>query len=110
MAALRTLDTDLTQVLIDFFEDDFNWHHRVLLIQIAGTRWVVATPDLDVEVTDLSTHRVLPLQRASAFPARVAGNVYVFDPFEDDTEDDLVNRGLALARIWGWQPRCAPVR
>ena len=107
MAGLRTLDTDLTQVLIDFFEDDFNWHHRVLLIQVAGTRWVVATPDLDVEVTDLSTHRVLPLQRASAFPARVAGNVYVFDPFEDDTEDDLVNRGLALARIMGV---AAPVR
>jgi hypothetical protein len=83
MAALRTLGTELTQVLVDFFEDDFHWHHRVLLVQVSGTRWVVATPDLDVEVTDLSEHRVLPLPRASAFPARVVGSVYVFDPFED---------------------------
>eukprot|EP00972_Heterocapsa_arctica_P018306 2704282-Heterocapsa_arctica.AAC.1 len=37
MAAARTLDTDMTQV--------------------SGTCWVVATPDLDVEVADLADHR-----------------------------------------------------
>ena len=35
-AALRTLDVNLTQVLIDFFDDDFNWHHRLLVVALGG--------------------------------------------------------------------------
>ena len=56
--ANRTLDTHLQQVAIDFFNDEeFHWHGRLLLIQASGSKWITATPDLDVEITELADHR-----------------------------------------------------
>ena len=100
-AALRTLDVNLTQVLIDFFEDEFNWHHRLLVVALGGASWICVTPDLQVETVDLSAHRVLPLRRYSAFPPRAHDTMYIFDPISDQDLVELQRECLALARVLG---------
>lgn len=56
----RTLNIPEPQVLINFPGDPagFNWDHRVLVHKIGGGRWVVLTPDLDLEVANLATNTV----------------------------------------------------
>ena len=92
-----SLDIEEAQVAIDFYDDadGFFWHHRVLLHRLDGARWVVATPKLDVETVDLALHRVVPIGRNVAnFPARVADELFAFDPQIDP--NDLVRiRGQA---------------
>eukprot|EP00971_Amphidinium_carterae_P137912 2733315-Amphidinium_carterae.1 len=96
---------DLGQVLIDFFHDqNYQWHHRLLLARLENARWVAATPDEEIEIVNLSDHRVIPLGRSAQFPARVAGNAYCFDPLPLGGEDDLMKRGLDLARVMGFSP------
>ena len=99
---VRSLDTVLAQVVVDYFDDpNFQWHHRVLLVQLEGPRWIVVTPDGSVQVLDLSEHRVIPVRRHAAFPDSVRGNVYIFDPFEDGEEESYVAQAVTLARIMG---------
>ena len=100
--ANRTLDTQLQQVAIDFFNDEeFHWHGRLPLIQAGGSKWITATPDLDVEITELAYHRVVPLQRNSTVPPRIVGNYYNFDPLREGENDDLLTRAGQLARVLG---------
>ncbi|CAK0788625.1 unnamed protein product [Prorocentrum cordatum] len=98
-AAMRTLDVPEAQVCVNYDDDDnFRWHHRVLLEQLSPGIWVAATPDGEVLTLDLSKHLVVPLRRGSAFPVRVRGQVYAFgDQSDEDIEALRVEaRGLAL--------------
>ena len=107
--AEHTLDTDLAQVAIDYFEDAaFRWHHRLLLIQISGPRWIVGTPDLHVEAADLGSHRVIPLDRDAEWPERIRGEVYAFDPLGDEDRDTLLRAAGRLAAVLG-VPAAGPV-
>ena len=69
---MQTLDIPERQALLGFFGDanGLNWHDGVLLQQGPEARWVVGTPDLEVEQADLGTHRVIPLNRAAPFLRR----------------------------------------
>ena len=51
----------------------------VLLHKIGGGRWVLLTPDLDLHVEDLSTHRRTVLGRHAPFPAAIVNQCYIFD-------------------------------
>lgn len=98
------LDISTPQVVIDFFNDadGFNWHGRLLLERINDTgRWIVATPDLSVEMADLSTHRVITLRRNQRFPDAVDGQCYYFDPLTPAELDDLHSQARALAAVYG---------
>ena len=84
----RTLDVPEKQVLIVFLEDEgqYFWHHRLLLIPTTeSVKWVLATPDYEVQTSDLSEHRIVPLQRNAEFPENQRGFIYAFDP-EDCSE------------------------
>lgn len=80
MAALvrvLTLDVPDIQVLVNFPADPhFTWHHRILLRRV----WFRLTPDGEVIRHDLTLLRHIVLERATEFPAAVAGDVYAFDP------------------------------
>jgi len=81
MSRGQTLDVVEPQVLIDFWDDaaGYYWHHRLLLRKGSDSRWIVATPDLEVQHEDLGTHRVIPLARDAKFPADKASATYAFD-------------------------------
>eukprot|EP00974_Lingulodinium_polyedra_P093650 9075819-Lingulodinium_polyedra.AAC.1 len=63
MAAPRdphaTLDVPEQQVLIDFFGDaeGLNWHRRLCIERFPDGKWVVCTPDHDIESLNLQDHR-----------------------------------------------------
>jgi len=40
----------------------------MMLRRITGSRWVVAAPDLDVQVEDLNDHELVAFGRAAPFP------------------------------------------
>ena len=68
----RSLDVVEPQVLVNFDDGGFLWHHRILLHRIADGRWVTLTPDLDLVIHDLArvVHRIVP--RARPFPNDIA--------------------------------------
>ena len=102
---LRTVDTELKQVLIDFFDDEdgYFWHHRILLVKGEPGVWIAATPTLGIQRLDLNEHRVLPLSRAAGFPAEVAGQLFNFDGMiPAATLTELKAKGQALASVLGF--------
>lgn len=77
----RTLNISDPQVLLHFPLDagGFFHHHRILLHKIGGGQWVLLTPDLELEVVNLSTHRHRVLARHAPFPADIVDECYIFD-------------------------------
>eukprot|EP00972_Heterocapsa_arctica_P006405 938907-Heterocapsa_arctica.AAC.1 len=108
--AASAIDTKIKQVLIDFFEDadGFMWPMRLLMIHGGGGKWVAATPDHELEMLDLTEHRVIPLKRQERFPDRVADQVYAFDEFEDGEEDSLLRSAAEYAAAIGFTAPAAP--
>jgi hypothetical protein len=103
-----SLDVPEKQILIYFAADHIPWHHRVLLQQIEAARWVVATPDLEVEVVDLAAQAVRALGRNGAFPAGI-GNIYGFDnPIAADDLASIRLEGQRLAAVMGAPARPVP--
>ena len=78
----RSLDIDDLQVIVEFDGDDeeFKWHHRVALHRLGPGRWVMLTPDFDLEVVDLNTQGYRLLARHANFPRGLANQIYAFDP------------------------------
>eukprot|EP00971_Amphidinium_carterae_P052221 1027986-Amphidinium_carterae.3 len=77
---------------------------RVLLIQ-GGTnssRWIWATPDLEVQVGDLSDHRIVALSRGQPLPADKIQETYGFDPLSAAELSQLRREAIGLARIVGF--------
>jgi len=102
---LRTVDTELKQVLIDFFDDEdgYFWHHRILLVKGEPGVWIAATPTLGIQRLDLNEHRVLPLSRVAGFPAEVEGQLFNFDGSTTAaTLTELKAKGQALASVLGF--------
>ena len=64
-----TLDIVERQLLESFDDPPFPAHHRILLLPMGGSRWIVATPTLDIYMVDLAECDSAPLARASQFPA-----------------------------------------
>ena len=64
-----SLDVEEKHLLIYFGADASPWHHRLLLLQLGGPRWIVATPDLEAQVADFSNEAVRVLARNSPTPA-----------------------------------------
>ena len=96
-----TLDIDLKQIFVQYDEDEnFTWHHRVLMKRIEGTSWVVLTPDLEVEVLDLAGRQVLPLRRRAPFPAAQINDAYIFDPIVPGDLDHAKREATMLAALY----------
>ena len=92
----RTLNVSEPQVLIHF-PDDAHFSYRLLLHKVSPGRWVVLSPDLELEVQDLNARRHLVLGMHSPFPAQVADYCYVFD----DLSRNELERQRKLARTMG---------
>lgn len=105
-----TLDTSYPQVLIDFFNDahGFRWHARLLAVADGSGRWIGATPDGDIELVDLTAHRVRPLERASSYPSDILEETYGFDEMDDGGIADLARRCHGLARVLGFGRQVEP--
>jgi len=104
MANARALDIAERQIAIDYYEDEqFSWHHRILLISAGNGRWILATPDHEVQYQDLSDKRVVPLARGARFPVRVRGDIYAFDPITREELNALYVEARALAEVVGVQ-------
>ena len=95
MAQVATVvETRFRVVLVAFWEDpNVQWHMRCLLVHGGESKWVAATPDHDLELLDLAARPLIPVRSGEALPARVHGNVYVFDDFEDGEEETLLANG-----------------
>ncbi len=66
---LLTLDVAHRQVLVRLpWDPYFNLQHRVRLIRLEKSRWVVGTPALEVCHEDLAAIEMYPLPRGGPFP------------------------------------------
>ena len=101
---MPVLDIPQRQCLVDFYEEDLPWHHRVLLVKGEGLHWIWLTPDGEVQRADLGQHRVVPLRRgAAAYPVHCADEgVYGFDPLPAADLEGYVADAKALGAILGF--------
>jgi hypothetical protein len=76
----RSLDIDEPQVLVLYPDErpGYQWHHRVLMLRLENSSWVVWTPDNDLYVDDLSYYQFVSVVRNSPFPNDVALYAYIF--------------------------------
>ena len=97
---MSSLDVREKQILVRYDDDaHFTLHHRLLLVELGNGKWVVCTPDKDIEVCDLTNHRVLPLRKNEAFPRRAWNDMYIFDALGAGQLDELIRDALELARV-----------
>ena len=94
------LDIEAKQVIINFDGDAIRWHHRILLQGLGDSRWVWATPDLEVQMGDLADHEVVLLGRGARVPRRCNG-AYMFDPISAAAFASLAVQAKELASIMG---------
>ena len=92
-----SLDIPERQLLVYYEDDPIPWHHRVLLIKITGSTYTWGTPDLEVQVQDVSQLFIRPIARNSAYPV-VDGAIY---GFERDFPEDQLSNLRAEARMLG---------
>ena len=97
--AEKTLNFADPQILLHFPGDlnGLDWHHRLLLHKIGAGKWVMLTPDLDLEVVDLSARRHVVLGRNSSFPPHLFQACYIFD----ELSKNEMERQKKLARTMG---------
>ena len=97
-----SLDIKDKQILVRYDDDDyFTWHHRVLLHRVAGSLWIVLTPDLSVQRLDLAAESILPLARADKIPARALNDCYLFDSLSAQELSTAKSQAKQLADILG---------
>lgn len=108
MAAVpMTLDTDMKQTLV-YYEDDragLLYHHRCLVVQGPGGKWIGITPTLEVQIVDLLdlADRATPLRRNARFPSWVPlDQVFAFDPFVGNKEQELRDECFEFAALVGF--------
>ena len=96
----RTLILQDPQVLLHFADDAAGlvWHHRILLHKIGGGKWVVLTPDLELQVEDMGARRHIVLGRHAPFPGHLLDECYIFEAELGKAELDRQRR---LARTMG---------
>ena len=97
-------ETTFAQCLVDYFEDGDGlfWHHRILLIRAGEKSWIWVAPDGEVQLGDLATHRIIPLQAGQELPQDRAHETYTFDPATSDADiQGWFQQARALASILG---------
>ena len=60
--------------------DGIVWHHRILVLQVKGAKWVSLDPELELQVIDLDTLEYVLLDKDSDFPADKIGDAFPFEP------------------------------
>ena len=97
----RALDVPERQVLLFFSGDPVPWHHRILMEHIQGSRWIVVTPTLDIEVTDLAeAEDVRPLERYGEMPP-ACRPLFSFEAIQRGEMDQLRWRCRSYADVLG---------
>jgi hypothetical protein len=92
----RSLDVSDIQVIVEFPDDEGGmfWHHRLAMLRVSPGRWVMLTPDYDLEIVDLNTQSHRVVGRNTPFPRAQAAYVYAFDPISSSE----IKRQKKLAR------------
>ncbi|CAJ1375764.1 unnamed protein product [Effrenium voratum] len=100
--ALSPALAETESVLVNFPADPhFTWHHRILLRRVTPGVWFCLTPDGEVIRHDLTLLRHIVLERATEFPAAVAGDVYAFDPISRVTIEAKKRLAAVQASVLG---------
>ena len=75
-----------------------------------GSCWIWATPDHEIQYGDLARHRVIAMGRNAAYPARLIGDLYAFDPITAAELEELRAEARALAEVLGVVEEAAGVK
>ena len=66
---LLTIDTAVRQALLEYpDDDDYKWHHVLLLERVGAGKWLMANPYGAVFQKDITGRMVIPLERNALLP------------------------------------------
>ena len=101
--ANRTLDISDPQVLVNYPLDPngFTQHHRILLHKLAPGRWVVLTPDYDIQIADLNALQHTVLGRREPFPDHLVPVIYASDEIPRNELERFRRRAKATGVVLG---------
>ena len=99
----NTLDIKALQILVHVPDDadGYPWHHRVLVLQIKGGRWVSLDPELELAVLDLDTVDYVLLNRNAAFPAEKWNDIFHFEPLPQSEVGGFRRRARTFLALHG---------
>ena len=95
-----SLDVGVPQIIVNYPDNRLPWHHRILLVDLGGGKWIWATPDRSVQVGDLTSLSFKTVVRNADFPP-VTGNIYGFDPLTDQEILQLKSEAQLMASVMG---------
>ena len=99
---MASLDIREPQIPIFYEQDQVQWHHRVLLRRLRDAVWVLATPELEMQVEDLSKLRLAAFPPAANIPAQInRENVHLFVTLSDARLQDLHAQATRMAAVLG---------
>ncbi len=102
MLTRPTLDVAERQVLIRMDGADVGprWWHHILMIHVDGARWITLDPQEDLSIDDLADETVVPLERATPFPAE-GRPFFILEELTRERVQALRTRARSLAAIHG---------
>ena len=74
---------------------------QALLIGVSAGKWIAATPDLPLEILDLTNRQIVSLRGDEASPAETRRDCSLFDPLSDKAKCELLAEAVELARAMG---------
>ena len=81
--------------------DGHPWHHRLLVLQIAGGRWVALDPELELGLVDLDLSDYSLLDRNAAFPAEKFQDTFCFKPMPQSEVGGYRRRARTFLALHG---------
>ena len=103
VARATTLDVKEPQILLNVPDDPdgYPWHHRLLVLQIKGGRWVSLDPELTLQVVDLDSSEYVLLDRNSDFPPEKYADVFAFEPLPQSEVGGFRRRARTFLALHG---------
>ena len=99
----RTLDVKEPQILLHLPDDPdgYPWHHRLLVLQIKGGRWVSLDPELELQTVDLDAADYVLLDRNADFPQEKYNDVFAFEPLPQSEVGGFRRRARTFLALHG---------
>ena len=81
-ATAKTQNICEPQILLNQPEDvdGVVWHHRTIVLQVKGAKWVSLAPKLELQVIDLDTVEYVLMDKDLDFPPDKYDDLFPFEP------------------------------
>jgi hypothetical protein len=90
--------------LVYYEEDRFEYHCRILWVNLGGGRWIVSSPSRDTFEEDFAGEAIVPLVRGGQYPLGGYRPIFGFGPITAAEYAQMRSDAYAIAEVFGHVP------